>query len=444
MITTTSSWNAKNASPAKLPIYAFAIAGQPTVYTTGDLARWGVTGYPSYEPWLLTPQGASQTIDVINGSSSIGNLECEVVDHGGAIRQLVGQNTLEGSTVTLSVGYPGLAWTDFALLHTYMLREIEPSDGYNSFLFTCEDAQLLEKRTVYTHPLNGYGLSAENPWYVSGTPAQIYQAMVLLALGLPAANIDRTVLAALDSAAENIFAPLRPFRFTITASFEVKQWLEQELFKPSGVYQVALPSGALSLRSMRAPAAGPVPVYTFTEHNLTALPKCGRLPIVNQAIWDFDYDGSGYLNTDTFLQATSISQYSQGQQFSVSSQGLRTELGAFPWAEWVSSRLFRRFSGVAPGIKGGAPVLTIEAMLMTLPVWVGDYVALTHSKMPDMTTGNLGVTARIYEVIERQPSYSEGKMRYKLLDSGLTGQPAAYQFGAAPTRPFLIGTSLLY
>ena len=62
----------------------------------------------------------------------------------------------------------------------------------------------------------------------------------------------------------------------------------------------------------------------------------------------------------------------------------------------------------------------------------------------DMTTGNLGVTNRIYEVIERQPSYSDGKMGYKLLDSGLTGQPAACQFGAAPARPFLIRTSPLY
>ena len=50
----------------------------------------------------------------------------------------------------------------------------------------------------------------------------------------------------------------------------------------------------------------------------------------------------------------------------------------------------------APAIRGGAPPLSLRAMLLTLPVWVGDYVALTLAKMPDMTTGSMGVTGRIY------------------------------------------------
>jgi hypothetical protein len=443
VISTTSGWNARNVSPAKMPIYVFSIAGFSTVYASGDLTRWGVTGAPSYEPWLLTPEGASQTVDVVNGSSSIGNLTVEIVDAGGAIRQLVGQNVLEGSAVTLKVGYPGLAWTDFALLHTYVLRTIVPSDGYNSFIFNCQDPQLLEKHTVYLHPYNGYALSAENPWYLSGTPAEIFQAVCLMGVGMPASAIDRPGLVALDSAAENIFGPVRPFQFTLERAFQAKQFLETEIFKTSGLYQVALPTGALSLRSMRQPAEGPTISYAFTADNLLELPQWDRAPIVNQAIWQFDYDGSKYANTDTFLQATSISQYAQGQQFSASSQGLRTQFGAFAYAQWVSSRLFRRFAGVAPGVEGGAPSLSIQAMLMTLPVWVGDYVSLTHPKMPDVTTGAKGTT-RTYEVIERQPDYRSGRMKYKLLDSGLTGLAAASQFGASPARPFLIGTSPLY
>ena len=154
--------------------------------------------------------------------------------------------------------------------------------------------------------------------------------------------------------------------------------------------------------------------------------------------------GQSYQNYETFLQAASISQYGRGNQFSVTSAGLRTECGAFPFTEWVTERLFRRFGGVAPGIKGGAPLLNLRAMLMTLPVWVGDYVALTHSKMPDITTGALGVTGRIYEVINRQPNYAQGQMQYTLLDTGLTGQPAAYEWGAGSARPLLLGSSALY
>ena len=63
MITTNTNWYARNAAMAKTPIYAMLIGGQPTVYTTHDLA----------------------------------------------VRTLVGSTTLEGSTLVLSVGYPGLA-----------------------------------------------------------------------------------------------------------------------------------------------------------------------------------------------------------------------------------------------------------------------------------------------------------------------------------------------
>jgi hypothetical protein len=445
MITTTTNWNTANAKTAKKPIYVFAIQGQATVYTTHDLVANGITGtLPAYEPWLKTPQGASQTIDIINGSSSIGELTCEVVDVGGAIRTLVGTNTLEGSQVTLSVGYPGLAWTDFAVVQTYLLYKINPSPGYTSFLFTSKDLQLLQKITIYTHPENGLPLSDGNPWYLCGTPAEIFQAVTLFALGLSVNQIDRTTMVTLDSATENIFAPWRPFEFWITSSFNAKQFLETEIFKASGMYQVVLANGQLSLRCMRPPMAGPSPVFTFTENNLITFPEWDRQPIVNAALWQFDKNSDGYGNYNTYLQAASISQYGQGQQFSLQSSGLRSYLGAFAFTTWVTGQLFRRFAGVTPGIRGGAPLLRIRAMLMTLPVWVGDYVALTHTKMPDITTGNLGVTNRIFEVVDRQPNYAAGNMQYTLLDTGLTGAPAAYQWDATSARPFIIGSSPIY
>ena len=172
MISTTSGFNAANTASAKMPIYVFQISGQSAVYTTHDLSRFSITGMlPTFQPWLKTPQGNSQTIDVINGSSSIGDLQCEIIDVGGAITTLVGTDALEGSTVTLSVGYPGLAWPGgFAVLANYLLYKINPTDGYTSFNFISRDQQLLLKKTVYYHPENGFQLSADNPWYLCGTP----------------------------------------------------------------------------------------------------------------------------------------------------------------------------------------------------------------------------------------------------------------------------------
>jgi hypothetical protein len=445
VITGNTTWNAANAAPSKTPIYAISISGQPTVFTTADLVRMQITGtLPNYEPWLKTPQGAEQTIDVVNGTSSIGELQCEVVDHGGFVRQMVGQQLLCGSTLTLSVGYPGIAWSQFVPLNTFLIYKINPSAGYTSWMFIARDAQLLEKETIYAHPANGDQLADGNPWYLCGTPTEIFQAIVLWALGIPPSQVDMAQMVALDSAAEGLFAAARPFQFCITDSFQAKQFLSTEVFKPSALYPVVLNTGQLSLRASRPPAAGPAPVFTFTADNMVVLPSFDRMAIVNETVWQFDYDGSNFGQYETFVEATSLSMFGQGNQFTVQSKGLRSELGAYWWTEWISERLFARFAGTPSGLKGGAPTLDIQAMLMTLPVWVGDFVAVTHPLMPDVVTGNLGVTARIYEVIGRSPDYANGRMKYKLLDTGLTGLPPAYQWGAASARPFVLGSSPVY
>jgi len=447
MIQTSSAWNGANSQLAKMPIYAFVISGQATVYTTHDLTRFGITSAPAFEPWLVTPKGASQSIDIVQCTSSIGDLQCEVVDVGGAVRLLVGENTLVGSTATLLVGYPGLDWTQFAILQTYVIYKINPSDGYTSFLFICRDAQILQKATIYLHPENGALLSKDNPWYLCGSPIDCYTSILLFALGLPATQLDLATLLAMNGPSEGLYYAARPFQFAITESFQAKQFIETEILKPSLIYQIVTNAGQFSLRAPRPPAAGPVPVFTFTQDNMTILPKVDRMQIYNEAVWQFDYGGaggSGYQNFSTFLEAESISTFGRGTtQFSVTSQGLRTEYGAFWWTEDISWRLFRRFAGTPTGLRGGAPTYNIEAFLMTLPVWVGDYVAVTHPKIPNLLTGALGVTDRIMEVIDREPDYQNGKMSYKLLDTGLSSiaPPAVWGSGE---NAFVFSESVLY
>jgi hypothetical protein len=92
--------------------------------------------------------------------------------------------------------------------------------------------------------------------------------------------------------------------------------------------------------------------------------------------------------------------------------------------------MFTRFAGTT-GLRGGAPILTVSAFFMTLPVWVGDYVSLSGPKIPNLFTGALGLTNRLFEVIDRTPDYAGGKMSFKLLDTGLTGAPVATQISAA-------------
>jgi hypothetical protein len=444
VIGTNTSFDAKNTATGKRPIYVFSIGGQARVYSTHDLTREGISGIvPEFRAWLKTPRGASQSIDVLNGTSSIGELECEVVDQAGEVRQLVGSTTLEGASATLLLGYPGMDYAQFIPLHSYTLFRILPSRNYTSWLFRARDRQMSAKRTVWQNPLNGLPLEESNPWILQGTPAEIVQAIYLFALGRPVEEIDRTGMSQLDAGSEGLFKVVRPFLFMLNEPTEAKQFLEQEIYKVCGLYPVIDNNGKISLKPFRAPASGPQAVYTFDDSNMVVFPEIDRMEIVNEIVFKFDAKGSDFANTLMFVDQTSISLYGRARQHSIESKGLRTELGALWFCEEIASRLFRRFAGTPAALRGGAPIARIEAFLMTLPVWVGDFVNVTHPKMPNLLTGALGVTHRLYEVIDREPDFARGRMRFRLLDTGLTGQQAAYQF-APSGRDAIIEVSTIY
>ncbi len=444
MLSTNAQFDAANAKLGKKPIYVFAIGGEARVYSTHDLVAEGVTGsLPEYRAWLKVPRGATQSIDVLAGRSSIGELECEVVDQGGAVRQLVGTTTLEGRSATLLVGYPGLAYADFVALHTYQLYKITPSRTYTSWMFRSRDRQMIAKRTVYLNPLNGLPIEDSNPWILQGTPGEIAQAIYLFALGRPVAEVDRAAIAALDSSVEGLYKTVRPFLFVLSEAFEAKQFLETEIYKAAGLYPVIDNLGRVSLRAFRAPAAGPQAVYTFDQNNMVVLPEIDRMPIFNEIIFKLDHDSDGHQNSLVFIDATSVSTYGRAGQHVVESKGLRTVLGAQWFCQEVAARLFRRFAGTPAALRGGAPVARVEAFLLTLPVWVGDYVNVSHPLMPNLLTGELGVVNRLYEVIDREPDFERGRMKYRLLDTGLTGVEGARSF-APSSGDFVVEVSAVY
>jgi hypothetical protein len=460
IVTTSTAWTAATAAPVKRPIYVLQLAGLSTVYTTEDLARpfgdptIAVTGtLPSYQPWLKTPQGAAQSVDVLNGTATVGNLTCEVINPDGSIRALIGGTTLAGKTMTLYVGYPATAWpADFVPLHTYVVAEALPSGDWTSGLITGYDPQQLLNISIGVNPDNDGLLSDTNPWVVQGTPSEVVQALVLFGAGLPPSLLNIAALQALDSAAENLYAVQRPFEFRITSSFTLLNFINEQICKATGSYPYVDNLGRIAIKAPRPPAAGVSPVYTFTPDNMLSLPVVKRDPIVNQVVIDYDAGeqnggssgSSGYGSTFADDQATSLSLYGFGQtQWTLRSDGIRTRWGARPFVDGVAARIFDRFAGVRAGatsLRGGACRYSVESMLMTAPVWTGDYVYLTHPQIWNMQTGALGVTDQVLEVVNRKPDYAQGKMSFELLDTGLTGLQVATAIGSG----CIIGTAKLY
>lgn len=456
LLSTTSTFNTRTASPSKLPIYVLQIAGLSTVYTSYDLVKAGITGtLPTYKPWLNVPQGAPQSVDVLNGSASIGTLTCEVVDGDGSIRTLIGGTTLAGRQMTLRVGYPVSAWpTDFVPVHTYVIAETTPKDDYTAGIFKGLDPQQQLKITLFNNPYNGEPLSDLNPWVLMGSLGEIVQCLVLFGAGLPVSLLNIDALQELDSYAEGFGCVQRPFEFRIAAAFEILSFLNEQICKLTGAYPYVDNLGRIAIKSPRPPAAGFAPTFTFTADNMCDVPKVTRMPIVNQLIVDYDKDDIDGATSGSYLreyfanQATSISLYQFGQQqWTVSSDGLRTRWGAAAFLAGVSDRIFRRFAGVVTGgasLRGGACLYSFDSLLMTLPVWTGDYVYLTHPTVWDMSSGAQGVTNRIMEVTNRKPNFAKGLMSYELLDTGLSSIAPAKLIGSGTGNDFTIGSSLLF
>jgi hypothetical protein len=439
VITTTSTFNTKNAALQKQPIYVFAIGGQSTVYSTHNLTAMGISGAPAFDAWLRIPTGSTQSIDVQGGTSSIGEMQCEVIDYGGAIRTLVGTTTLEGSSATLLVGYPGTAYSDFAVLNVFTLYKVIPSKSYNSYLFSSRDVQMDAKATIWNHPINGFPLAADNPWIIQGTACEIIMAILLMGLQFDASQVDIAGMMALQSDPQAFYGNARPYLFRESEPFQAKDFIENQILKSAGMYPVVLNTGAYSVRGCRAPGGGASSVFAFTQDNVTVLPEYDRAAILNDMLWSFDVDDNGsYQSTLLYLDATSISEFQRSNERQVQSDGLRTELGAQWFSQEISRRMFSRFAGTT-GLRGGAPLWKVTAFLLTLPVWVGDYVTISHPKMPNLFDGSLGVSDRVCEVIDRTPDYANGKMQYTLLDTGLTGAAAAPVLGTA-----VIGTAVIY
>src|SRR5947208_1632326 len=236
------------------------------------------------------------------------------------------------------------------------------------------------------------------------------------------------------------------FEIKLTSPAQAKQWLEDQLLKPLGVFFVTRADGRLSLKAMKAPAvpagvdlasygttpwwkswpavAGvpvaaqvPTAVLPLNEKNILGLPSVTRLDLTNAVTARMDQDDSltqtsarSYETDVTFINQNSLEAYRTFAQHTVESYGLKTARGGFLIAELLARRIFERHAF-------RAPVYSVKAQLSTVIVEVGDYVWLTHSKVPDLMDGTVGITSVLCEVLDRQPDYANATMEFKLLDT---------------------------
>ncbi|HEV2425890.1 MAG TPA: hypothetical protein VGZ29_13760 [Terriglobia bacterium] len=443
---------------------------------------------------LQIPTGAGQTANELEGTSSIGAMTVKCIDPRGTLKQLAAQDALIGKVVQFQMGFPSLSIGDFVTLHTLQITQVGWDSSGMMTLTCSDIQRFIQGQQIWwaggpgewspgqtpAQPVgpaagaNGFPVSQDNPRFLQGNPVDILLAALQNELGvgqdpsLRKSNYVLSQLAPVYSQPQNydplppppgwaIFTPgddstlINPnayidvdqflsvrdsqlsgdfFEFVITRPTEGKQFIEDQILKPLGLYLIVGADGKLRLKPLK-PLPYQTPVFKLTASNIIGIPDTARQPVVNMVTARMDVDNSGpstaaraYDGQLTYQQQTSLERYHQVYEQQVEATGVRTNYGATMRLWTLADRIFRRHS-FAP------PVYRVKTHLAALAVELGDLVSLTHPLLVDFQTGKRGVVNITCEVVERRPDYAQGRLEFSLLDTRFLNLATAYQIAPA-------------
>lgn len=234
---------------------------------------------------------------------------------------------------------------------------------------------------------------------------------------IPAARVDSTGIAAAKTA---LGSTLR-MRFWIDARQNLKQWLEDQICAVTGAYLVVTNEGKISIKLVTEPEDDDS-VETL-DHDCITVEEASDPASRPEIEWDGNLDRiynkisigydwnpitGRYENYYEDEDEISISVFGE-RKLSLTARGIRTGLtGTATLLATMSSALLLRY-------RNSAPLVSVNTFLTKSLVEIGDVVSLTSSLLPDRFTHARGITDELFEVVQKEPRYNEGKCRFVLL-----------------------------
>ena len=326
--------------------------------------------------------------------------------------------------------------------------------GTNTFTWTNEGPQLTWRNLGQLQPPgpcfnpNADYISSNNPRWIQGNPIDIALVAYQNEIGIGQANpndpsswqrydpisgtglinpnpgLDVGTLLSLKSTQ---FSGDR-FEFKLTSAQTAKEWVEEQILKPLGLYHIVRPSGMLSFKSMKSPitTAGATEI---NQDHMIGIPEIERWPVLNYVTVRFDSQdpnvgqsqtaASMYSSEYTFIDEDSADQYTQYFQQQVEAQGLRLAWGGYLRAWLIAQRIFSRHSFATPEYH-----FTVQ--LRDVVYELGDLILLSHPLVLDLVSGTLGIQRVLCEITDRQPNYANGTIEYKAADTRFLNYTTPY------------------
>ena len=155
-----SEFAGRNLAPSKDPFYVVAVswdtANTDITYLTSHANADYPAGADVITGVIQDINGTSQSLDPINALATIGNLDFSAIDKGGALTnkinvKLTAGDGLREKRVQVSVGYKGLAWSDYVIVQTQQIADISfgGSNVGALYKFRCSDIQRSTRKEIF-------------------------------------------------------------------------------------------------------------------------------------------------------------------------------------------------------------------------------------------------------------------------------------------------------
>ena len=255
---------------------------------------------------------------------------------------------------------------------------------------------------------------------VTGHPLDILRTTVWeTELGLTSADYDNTEIQEI----EDHWLTSWSFTFYLDDpnGVEANKWCEEQLFVPSGTFLKVKNSGILSVGIVRVPFPDET-TLTLTDDTLIDM-GLSRIDksMVNELQVSYDYNEitGKYLTQTLYIDADSITNHGVTNSLKLNFKGVRSTSNGEIITTLMADRVFRMLATSTPKITG--------SMSMTKYLWeLGDVLDVTHSFLPDLSDGTIGITNEQMVPANVTPDFSDGSIKIELWHTGLTKGTGAY------------------
>lgn len=422
MLTASTNWKAANRKYEKQIIYRIVIGGYYRTFAmvpSNLVDTWA--GALTDDAWVVSIDEHNKTINDLEGGADQETFNFTVQDRNNRITADLAGFVFEGQLVQVYQGFASMSsMSDYLLIWQGYVDQVDSANNNLEYYFQCSDVTTKLQQSVYLTGDNGGQTSASNLKTLTGHPLDMMLDILLNELRDPKSGqaLDPSLIdiTKIQAYRKKPFDGME-FEFHLSQPPAALDFIKNQILKPLGGY-LWVTQGKLTVNFFY-PLSAATPVQTIGEDDWTSIPSAQQTAMVNTVQYQFDKDdgvgstSSNYLSTNTQEYGPSVARYGLYGEHNVDSDGMRAALQGYLISWLVSYLIFGRY-----GFKN----LTFDANAAEgiMSLWLlepGDIVFVNHSKIPDRQAGVMGISNKLFEVLNKKTAFDSGVVTLTMIDA---------------------------